>query len=108
MFLRCSAELYMIVFLELSEKGMAGGISFFVYKGYQGLSQCLAVLRHMIQAGGNMIFLEAIVMKLLNQGTYEEKNITVTVERVFTGEKTAKELVLEMLKKRRESGELPK
>ncbi|QRV20019.1 hypothetical protein [Lacrimispora saccharolytica] len=47
-------------------------------------------------------------MKLLNQGTYEEKNITVTVERVFTGEKTAKELVLEMLKKRRESGELPK
>lgn len=40
-----------------------------------------------------------------DQVTYEEKNMTVKVERVFTGEKTAKELVLELLRKRREAGE---
>ena len=40
-----------------------------------------------------------------NQVTYEEKNMTIKVERVFIGEKTAKELVLELLKKRREARE---
>ncbi|MDR1547590.1 MAG: hypothetical protein LBT06_03245 [Hungatella sp.] len=40
-----------------------------------------------------------------DQVTYEEENMTVKVERVFIGEKTAKELVLELLKKRREAGE---
>ncbi|WP_159441929.1 hypothetical protein [Clostridium sp. Marseille-P2415] len=43
-------------------------------------------------------------MDSLNQVTYEEKNITVKVERIFAGEKTVKELVLELLKKRQESG----
>ncbi|WP_313579389.1 hypothetical protein [Lacrimispora sp.] len=38
--------------------------------------------------------------------TYEEKNMTIKVERVFTGEKTAKERVLELLKKRRDAGEI--
>ncbi|WP_156945285.1 hypothetical protein [Lacrimispora indolis] len=41
-----------------------------------------------------------------DQVTYEEKNMTVKVERVFIGEKTAKELVLELLRKRWEAGEL--
>ncbi|WP_312429630.1 hypothetical protein [Lacrimispora sp.] len=40
-----------------------------------------------------------------DQVTYEEKNMTIKVERVFNGEKTAKELVLELLKKRRDAGE---
>ncbi|WP_313152479.1 hypothetical protein [Lacrimispora sp.] len=39
------------------------------------------------------------------QVTYEEKKVTVKVERVFIGEKTAKELVLELLRRRREAGE---
>ncbi len=39
--------------------------------------------------------------------TYEEKQMTVKVERVFIGERTAKELVLELLRKRRESGGSP-
>ena len=40
-----------------------------------------------------------------DQVTYEEKNTTIKVERVFIGEKTAKELVMELLKKRRDAGE---
>ncbi len=40
-----------------------------------------------------------------DQVTYEEKNMTVKVDRFFFGERTAKELVLELLKKRREAGE---
>lgn len=39
-----------------------------------------------------------------DQKTYERKNITVKVERIFTGTKTSKELVLELLKKRRDGG----
>lgn len=41
-----------------------------------------------------------------DQMTYEEKNMTVKVERVFIGEKTAKDLVLELLRKRRGAGDL--
>jgi len=40
-----------------------------------------------------------------DQVIYEEKNMTIKVERVFIGEKTAKELVMELLKKRRDVGE---
>lgn len=40
-----------------------------------------------------------------DQVIYEEKNMTIKVERVFIGEKTAKELVMELLKKRRDAGE---
>lgn len=43
-------------------------------------------------------------MDSLNQVTYEKKNVTVKVERIFVGEKTVKELVMELLKKRQESG----
>lgn len=43
-------------------------------------------------------------MDSTNQGTYEEDAVTIKVERIFAGEKTAKELVLELLKKRRDSG----
>ncbi len=38
------------------------------------------------------------------QVTYEKKNTTVKVERIFAGEKTVQELVLELLKKRRDAG----
>ncbi len=41
-----------------------------------------------------------------DQVTYKEKNMTVKVERVYIGDKTAKEQVLELLKKRREAGEV--
>ncbi|WP_313180140.1 hypothetical protein [Lacrimispora sp.] len=44
-------------------------------------------------------------MDLSDQVTYEEKNMTIKVERVFIGEKAVKELVLELLKKRRDAGE---
>ncbi|WP_154522943.1 hypothetical protein [Clostridium sp. WB02_MRS01] len=40
-----------------------------------------------------------------DQVTYEEKNLSINVERVFIGEKTVKELVMELLKKRRDAGE---
>ncbi|WP_156961152.1 hypothetical protein [Lacrimispora celerecrescens] len=40
-----------------------------------------------------------------DQVTYEEKNMSINVERVFIGEKTVKELVMELLKKRRDAGE---
>ena len=40
-----------------------------------------------------------------DQVIYEEKNMTIKVERVFIGEKTAKELVMELLRKRRDAGE---
>ena len=43
-------------------------------------------------------------MNAPDQTTYEAKNITVKVERIFTGGKTPKELVLELLKKRRDGG----
>lgn len=39
-----------------------------------------------------------------DQVTYKEKNMCVKVERVFIGDKTAKEQVLELLKKRRKVG----
>lgn len=40
-----------------------------------------------------------------DQVIYEEKNMTIKVERVFIGEKAAKELVMELLKKCRDAGE---
>lgn len=58
----------------------------------------------MVQTSRNKISREVDNMDSSNQETYEEKNVTITVERVFTGEKTAKELVMELLKKRFESG----
>ncbi|CUX72051.1 hypothetical protein BN3590_04561 [Clostridium sp. C105KSO15] len=39
-----------------------------------------------------------------DQVIYKDKNMTVKVERVYIGDKTAKEQVLELLKKRREAG----
>jgi hypothetical protein len=59
----------------------------------------------MVQTGRNKFSQEVHEMDSSDQVTYEEKNMTVKVERVFIGEKTAKELVLELLKKRREAGE---
>ncbi|MBW4847482.1 MAG: hypothetical protein KZY87_18110 [Lachnospiraceae bacterium] len=41
-----------------------------------------------------------------DQVTYEEKNMSINVERVFIGEKTVKELVMELLKKRWDAGEI--
>ena len=40
----------------------------------------------------------------MNAEVYKKENTTVKQERVFTGEKTPKELVLEILKKRRDGG----
>ncbi len=45
-------------------------------------------------------------MDSADQVIYKEKNMTVKVERVYIGDKTAKEQVLELLKKRREAGEI--
>jgi hypothetical protein len=59
----------------------------------------------MVQTGRNKFSQEVHEMDSSDQVTYEEENMTVKVERVFIGEKTAKELVLELLKKRREAGE---
>lgn len=64
------------------------------------------VLRYMVQTHLNNISQEVHEMDSSDQVTYEEKNMTVKVERVFIGEKTAKELVLELLRKRWEAGEL--
>ena len=41
-----------------------------------------------------------------DQVIYKDKNMTVKVERVYIGDKTAKEQVLELLKKRRKAGEV--
>ncbi|WP_394525235.1 hypothetical protein [Lacrimispora sp. JR3] len=43
-------------------------------------------------------------MDTINHATDEKKLTDVKVERIYVGEKTAKQLVLELLKKRRESG----
>ena len=64
-----------------------------------------SAFRHMVQTGRNKFSQEVHEMDSSDQVTYEEENMTVKVERVFIGEKTAKELVLELLKKRREAGE---
>lgn len=70
-----------------------------------GGKQCLHVMGYMVQTHLNKISQEVHEMDSSDQVAYEEKNMTVKVERVFIGEKTAKELVLELLKKRREAGE---
>ncbi len=59
----------------------------------------------MVQTCLNRISQEVVEMDLSDQVTYEEKNMTIKVERVFIGEKAVKELVLELLKKRRDAGE---
>ncbi len=59
----------------------------------------------MVQTCLNRISQEVVEMDLSDQVTYEEKNMTIKVERVFIGEKPVKELVLELLKKRRDAGE---
>jgi len=59
----------------------------------------------MVQTCLNRICQEVDDMDSSNKVTYEEKNMTIKVERIFNGEKTAKEQVLELLKKRREAGE---
>lgn len=40
----------------------------------------------------------------MNAAAYKKEKTTVKLERVFTEEKTPKELVLEILKKRRDQG----
>ncbi|SET91689.1 Uncharacterised protein [Lacrimispora sphenoides] len=60
----------------------------------------------MVQTCLNRISQEVDEMDSSDQVTYEEKNMTIKVERVFIGEKTAKERVLELLKKRRDAGEI--
>lgn len=60
----------------------------------------------MVQTCLNKLFQEVDTMNTPDQTTYERKNITVKVERIFTGGKTSKELVLELLKKRRDGGGL--
>jgi hypothetical protein len=57
-----------------------------------------------VQTCLNRISQEVREMDSSDEVTYEEKNITVKVERVFVGEKTAKELVLELWRKQRETG----
>lgn len=59
----------------------------------------------MVQTCLNRISQEVVEMDLSDQVTYEEKNMTIKVERVFIGEKAVKELVLELLKKRWDAGE---
>ncbi len=59
----------------------------------------------MVQTCLNRISQEVVEMDLSDQVTYEEKNMTIKVERDFIGEKAVKELVLELLKKRRDGGE---
>lgn len=44
-------------------------------------------------------------MKIPGQETYEGKNITIKVERIFTGDKTFQELAKELLRKRAEKTE---
>ena len=63
------------------------------------------MLWYMVQTHLNKISQEVHEMDSSDQVTYEEKNMTVKVDRFFFGERTAKELVLELLKKRREAGE---
>ncbi len=60
----------------------------------------------MVQTCLNKLFQEVDTMNTPDQTTYGRKNITVKVERIFTGGKTSKELVLELLKKRRDGGGL--
>ena len=60
----------------------------------------------MVQTFLNKLFQEVDTMNTPDQKTYKGKNITVKVERIFTGGKTSKELVLELLKKRRDGGGL--
>lgn len=43
-------------------------------------------------------------MDTINQAADEKKQTDVMVERIYVGEKTAKQLVMELLKKRRETG----
>lgn len=43
-------------------------------------------------------------MDAINQATNEKKPTDIVVERIYAGEKTAKQLVLELLKKRRDAG----
>ena len=62
-------------------------------------------IAHMVQTCLNRISQEVAEMDSSDQVTYEEKNTTIKVERVFIGEKTVKELVMELLKKRRDAGE---
>ena len=62
-------------------------------------------IAHMIQTCLNRISQEVAGMDSSDQVTYEEKNLSINVERVFIGEKTVKELVMELLKKRRDAGE---
>jgi len=78
------------------EKGYGGGaaIPFFYYLGY------------IVQTCLNRISLEVDEMDSADQVIYKEKNMTVKVERVYIGDKTAKEQVLELLKKRRVAGEI--
>ena len=61
-------------------------------------------MEHIVQVSLNKLFQEVDKMNTPDQTTYEGKNITVKVERIFTGGKTPKELVLELLKKRRDGG----
>lgn len=63
-------------------------------------------IKHMVQTFLNKLFQEVDTMNTPDQTTYKRKNITVKVERIFTGGKTSKELVLELLKKRRDGGGL--
>ena len=60
----------------------------------------------MVQTCLNKLFQEVDAMNRPDQAIYEGKNITVKVERIFTGGKTSKELDLELLKKRRDGGGL--
>lgn len=62
-------------------------------------------IAHMVQTCLNRIFQEVAGMDSSDQVTYEEKSMSINVERVFIGEKTVKELVMELLKKRRDAGE---
>jgi len=62
-------------------------------------------IAHMVQTCLNRISQEVAEMDSSDQVTYEEKNMSINVERVFIGEKTVKELVMELLKKRRDAGE---
>lgn len=56
----------------------------------------------MVQTHRNNIFWEVGKMDSPKQTIDGEKNVTIKVERIFTGEKTAKELMIELLKKRRD------
>ncbi len=86
--------------------GRAAAIPFLFPESFLKYKQYMHVLRYMVQTRLNNISQEVHEMDSSDQVTYEEKNMTVKVERVFIGEKTAKELVLELLRKRWEAGEL--